>query len=125
MFQGGEASAALDLYREVFPTFRELSMERYGADGPGPEGTVFRGEIEIGGQRILVSDSYVSHGFGFTPSISFWVECAGTAELDRMYDALVEGGAALMPPGDYGFAPRFAWVADRFGITWQLHVAAR
>lgn len=98
MFQGGEATAALELYREVFPSFRELSMERYGAEGPGPEGTVFRGEIEIGGQRILVSDSYAPHGFGFTPSLSFWVECAGAAQLDRTYEALVDGGKGSCRP---------------------------
>jgi predicted 3-demethylubiquinone-9 3-methyltransferase (glyoxalase superfamily) len=28
---------------------------------------------------------------------------------------------ALMPlSDDYGFAKKYAWVSDRYGITWQL-----
>lgn len=28
-----------------------------------------------------------------------------------------------MPPDNYGFSPRFCWVADRYGVTWQLNLA--
>ena len=35
--------------------------------------------------------------------------------------ALSDEGAVLMPPGDYGFSRRFAWVNDRFGVSWQLN----
>jgi hypothetical protein len=32
-------------------------------------------------------------------------------------------GAVLMPLGEYPFSRRFGWVADRFGVSWQLTLA--
>ena len=52
-----------------------------------------------------------------------FVECADEAELGRALAALSDGGAVLMPPGDYGFGRKFAWVSERFGVSWQLNLA--
>lgn len=66
------------------------------------------------------SGSPAKHGFTFTPSISFWVDCETEAEIDRTFAKLVEGGQVFMPLGAYPFSPRFGWVGDKFGVTWQL-----
>jgi predicted 3-demethylubiquinone-9 3-methyltransferase (glyoxalase superfamily) len=29
-----------------------------------------------------------------------------------------------MPLGEYGFSKKFGWVNDRFGVSWQLTLAA-
>ncbi len=68
-------------------------------------------------------DSAPPHAFGFTPAISLWVECSSREEMDNACASLVEGGSFLMPPDAYGFRTRFAWVADRYGVTWQLSLA--
>lgn len=123
MFQQQDAEAAMTFYVSLFPDGEVLDIERYGAAGPGPEGTVIRARIRAGGQEIFVSDSFVKHAFGFTPSSSLFVDCASEAEIARLSAALAEGGAVLMPLGDYGFSRRFAWVNDRFGVSWQINLA--
>ena len=40
-----------------------------------------------------------------------------------MFARLSEGGEVLMPLDTYPFAERFAWVTDRFGVSWQLSTA--
>lgn len=122
MFEG-RAEEAMQAYSEVFEDAEVILIERYDAEGPGPEGTVFKATLRLGGQELMFTDSFVEHGFTFTPSISLWVDCADAAEVDAKAAALAEGGSFLMPPGNYGFSERFAWLADRFGVTWQLSVA--
>ena len=41
-------------------------------------------------------------------------------DVDALAQTLSEGGAVMMPADTYDFAARFAWVADRFGVNWQL-----
>jgi predicted 3-demethylubiquinone-9 3-methyltransferase (glyoxalase superfamily) len=71
---------------------------------------------------VLVSDSFVKHDFTFTPATSLFVDCASEAEQERLVAALCEGGMTYMPLGNYGFSRRFAWVGDRFGVSWQLNL---
>jgi predicted 3-demethylubiquinone-9 3-methyltransferase (glyoxalase superfamily) len=123
MFQG-DASAALDLYTSTFDGARVLTLERYGPGGPGAEGTIRHATFEIAGRTIACIDSPAPHGFTFTPSSSLFVECASEAELDAAFGRLSESGTVLMPPGDYGFSKKFAWLNDRFGVSWQLNLAA-
>ncbi len=51
------------------------------------------------------------------------MQCEVEAELYRAFVALSAGGGVLMPPGNYGFSRKFAWLNDRFGVSWQLNLA--
>lgn len=121
MFEG-RAEEAMRFYVSLLPDSRVVSIERYGAGQPGKEGSVFRAEFVLSGQAVQCIDSPVHHAFTFTPAMSFFVDCAGEAELDGLFTKLSEGGGVLMPPSDYGFSRKFAWVADRFGVSWQLNL---
>jgi predicted 3-demethylubiquinone-9 3-methyltransferase (glyoxalase superfamily) len=54
--------------------------------------------------------------------MSLFVDCDSVEELAHLFARLSDGGSVLMPPDDYGFSQRFAWVADRFGVSWQLNL---
>jgi predicted 3-demethylubiquinone-9 3-methyltransferase (glyoxalase superfamily) len=121
--QHGNAEEAINLYCSVFEDSRIVSIDRYGAGDAEPEGTVRVAEFELGGHLIKAIDSGGAHEFTFTPAISLWVDCASREELERAAAALGEGGQMLMPVDNYGFSELFCWVADRFGVTWQLNLA--
>lgn len=123
MFQGGAAEQAMTFYTSLFADGRVVDVTRYGAEGPGPEGTVMRARFSLAGQEFLCSDSFITHDFSFTPSFSVWIETESEDELERLFAALADGGAQLMPLGEYGFSRRFGWVNDRFGVSWQLNLA--
>ena len=75
--------------------------------------------FSIAGQTVMCIDSPIRHDFTFTPAFSLFVECEAEADIDRFAAALAEGGAVLMPLGDYGFSRRFTWLNDRFGVSWH------
>ncbi|MEU8263819.1 VOC family protein [Micromonospora sp. NPDC048999] len=116
MFEGA-ATEAMNFYVSLFDDGEILSVTRH-ADDSGVQLAEFR----VAGQRLMCSDSAVHHNFSFTPSLSLFVRCRDEAELTRLHQALAEGGQELMPLGDYGFSTRFAWVNDRFGVSWQLNL---
>lgn len=121
MFEG-RAEEAMKLYVSLIPGSEIVDVVRYGAGGPGPEGSVMVATFSVAGQLVKCSDSFVKHGFTFTPSFSFFVDCASEEELQRLAAALSEGGGTLMPVGNYGFSRMFAWVNDRFGVSWQINL---
>ncbi|WP_337988497.1 VOC family protein [Lysinibacillus sp. JNUCC 51] len=48
------------------------------------------------------------------------MECESEEEIDSLVSQILEGGQALMPLNNYGFSKKFAWIQDRFGVSWQL-----
>ena len=123
MFEGN-AEEAMTFYVSLFDDAEIISVTRYGADGPGADGSVQHATFSLGGEQLMCIDSPMKHDFTFTPSMSLFVQCQDEAELDRLYGALAEQGTELMPLGDYGFSSRFGWVNDRFGVSWQLNLSA-
>ncbi len=121
MFEGS-AEAAMNFYVGVFRGSAVNRVDRYGPGEPGAEGSVKIADFTVAGQRLRCIDSPGKHAFTFTPSFSLFVECESEAELDSAFGQLSADGTVLMPPGGYGFSTKFAWVNDRFGVSWQLNL---
>lgn len=122
MFEG-RAEEAMNYYISLFDNSEIVAIARYGPNQPGPEGSVVHATFTLNGQQFMAIDSYVKHGFTFTPAMSLYVTCQTEAEIDHLFAKLSEGGGVMMPLGEYPFSKRFGWVADKFGVSWQLTLA--
>lgn len=116
----GQAEEAIGFYTGLFDDSGIDLIEHYGFDSPGLTGQVVHARFRIMGQLVMAMDSAPVHAFTFTPSTSFFVTCESEPEVDRLFAALSEGGSVLMGLDSYPFAKRYAWVQDRFGVSWQL-----
>jgi predicted 3-demethylubiquinone-9 3-methyltransferase (glyoxalase superfamily) len=119
----GQAKAAMDYYTTLFADSGIELLERYGPGYPGPEGQVVHARFRLNGKLFYAADSAVEQPFTFTPSTSFFVTCADEAEIDRLFAALSADGMVLMELASYPFARKYAWVQDRYGVSWQLILA--
>lgn len=114
MFQG-QANEAIQQYQQWFP---ELQVESLTYMENSQQ--VAMAVLHLKGLKIMVNDSVIQHNFTFTPSTSIFVECESVEEIDSLVAQILEGGQALMPLDNYGFSKKFAWIQDRFGVSWQL-----
>lgn len=120
-FQDNNAEEAMNFYVELFDNSKVINVQRYGKDGPGKEETVVKAIFELNGKQFISSDSFIQHEWGFTPAVSNWVECETQEEIEHLFARLSENGDVKMLLDHYGFSKQFAFVEDRFGVSWQLN----
>lgn len=114
MFGGdaqNRAAEALDFYSSVFDDAQQGAKFAYGAaTGPATADALMFAELRVGEQWFAVIDSGVEQDFSFTCGVSFEVQCADQAEIDRLWNAL-----SAAPE-----AEQCGWLADKFGVSWQI-----
>ncbi|RPK59949.1 3-demethylubiquinone-9 3-methyltransferase [Streptomyces sp. ADI96-02] len=105
----GQAEEAARYYIAIFGgDSRVLDVSRNGDAGPGEPGSVLTVRFLLAGQEYLGLNG--GPQFPFTEAISLSVDCADQAEVDRLWDALTEGGEES----------QCGWLKDRFGLSWQI-----
>lgn len=118
----GKAEEAMNFYTSVFEESEIIDIIRYGANEVGKEGTVLNAKFSIKGQEFMCIDSNVKHEFTFTPAMSLYVNCDTEKEIDQVFEKLSQEGSILMPLASYPFSEKFAWIADKYGVSWQLNL---
>lgn len=121
-FQKNDAEEAMNFYISLFDNSKVISMQRWGKEGLGKEGTVMHATFQLNGQQFMCSDSPPIHNWDFTPAVSIYIECENNEEIERLSSKLSENGEVAMPLNNYGFSQKFGWVIDRFGVSWQLNL---
>lgn len=121
-FQENNAEEAMNFYINLFDNSKVVDIQRYKENEPGKEGTVKIGRFQLDGIPFMCSDSYIKHDWSFTPAISLYLELDSEERIAKLFEQLSEGGKIMMPLNDYGFSKKFAFVEDRFGVSWQLNL---
>jgi len=105
-----QAEQAAKFYTSVFPDSKVTAITRYGDAGPGPAGSVMTVSFLLAGQEFVALNG--GPHFPFTPAISLVVNVDSQDELDRYWSKLSEGGEPS--------AQQCGWLADRYGLSWQV-----
>jgi predicted 3-demethylubiquinone-9 3-methyltransferase (glyoxalase superfamily) len=106
----GEAEDAANFYVSLLPDSKIETVQRNVVDSPaGKAGSVLVVEFTLAGQRFMALNGGMR--VEYTHAVSFKIDCADQAEVDRLWETLLSGG---------GQANRCGWLRDRYGVSWQI-----
>lgn len=109
LWYASEAEEAANFYASLFPDSKVESVQRNVTDSPGgKEGTVLIVAFTLGGRKFLALNGGGTAPYSHAMSLS--VDCEDQAEVDRLWDKLVEGGKPV----------QCGWLNDRWGVPWQI-----
>ena len=108
-----QAEAAAKFYISVFGKNSKIHrIARYGDEGQEvtgrPPGSVMTVAFRLAGQTFVALNG--GPIFKFTEAISFIVNCDTSAEVNRFWKKLSQGGST----GQCG------WLKDKYGLSWQV-----
>ncbi len=103
-----QAEDAARFYVSLFADSRIGTISHFGEAGPRPAGMVMTVSFQLEGRPFLALNG--GPEFTHSPAVSFIKNVDTQAELDTLWDALLDGGS----PQQCG------WITDRFGISWQI-----
>jgi len=98
----GRAAEAAEFYTSVF------ERSSLGSSMPGPGGEPVTVEFEIEGRQFMALNG--GPAFSFNEAVSLVINCDSQEEVDRYWDALLDGGQES----------QCGWLKDRFGLSWQI-----
>jgi predicted 3-demethylubiquinone-9 3-methyltransferase (glyoxalase superfamily) len=118
------AEEAVNFYTSLFDDSKILSVTRYdeaGAKASGQKaGSAMTVAFKLEGQNFTALNG--GPYFKLNQSISFFAYCESDAKIEKVFNKLSEGGTVLFPLAKYDWSSRYAWVVDKFGLSWQLDV---
>ena len=109
LWYSDQAEEAARFYASVIPDSRVDRIWTLRAESPsGPPGSVKVVEFTLAGRPFAAMAAGPLDPFNH--AVSLMVACDSQDEIDRLWDALSEGGSTQ----DCG------WLRDRYGLCWQI-----
>lgn len=109
----GNAEEAVNFYVSIFKNSKVDHTSRYRDGDPGPAGAPMVIEFQLEGQDFMAingGEAKENPQGPYPGAVALYVDCETQAEVDKLWDALCEGGTQL----------QCGWVADKFGVTWNI-----
>ncbi|MGE0650303.1 MAG: VOC family protein [Alphaproteobacteria bacterium] len=104
-----DMEAAIAFYTSLIPGSSVHWVSAVPADNPsGPAGSVRIAAFSLDDQRYMAIEAGPLDPFNH--SFSIMIECDTQEEIDRLWDALKDGGAT----------EQCGWLRDRWGLSWQI-----
>ncbi|MFZ9867728.1 MAG: VOC family protein [Ilumatobacteraceae bacterium] len=104
-----QALDAAKFYVDLFPGSRLGEVSYYQADAQLPAGTVLTVEFELFGQPFAALNG--GPAFSHSEAVSFQVNCETQADVDHIWNTIVNSG---------GSESQCGWCKDRWGVSWQI-----
>jgi PhnB protein len=120
----GNTREAMTFYAKCLGAELEIqTFKEVGMDAPGAGDRVVHASIRKGGPANVIMASDTQPGQPFTMGNNVWlcVDCDDTAEQDRLFTSLGEGGQVLMPLDVMFWGARFGMLRDKFGVSWMFN----
>jgi len=110
LWYDGDAEEAATFYVSLLADSRIDRVVRSPADNPSmKKGGVLMVDFTLAGRKY--SGLNGGPAFKFTEAVSFTIHCESQAEVDRLWDAILENGGQPSACG---------WIKDRWGLPWQI-----
>lgn len=125
----GNCTEALSYYERVLGLGANVQFVMTGGDSPmadqiPPEqrGQVIHARLGFNDGSLLYAGDAPAHmPFDGMKGVSIAMNYPSTAEAERAFEALAEGGKVTMPLGPTFWAKIFGMVTDRFGTHWAIN----
>lgn len=124
LFFNGNCEEAMNFYKEKLEGTVEF-VQRYGESPmPGSEANkdkIMHATMDFQGFKIMFSDADEKRDVTFGDNFSVSINCHSDGEIERKFNAMIEGGNVTMPLQDTFWGAKFGMCTDKFGVNWMFN----
>ena len=119
----GTCAEAMTFYCSLFHG-TDLQMMKYSdmpvEEGGAPSDRILHSQFTAAGEVLMASDTPPGMDDSPQQGVSIMIEPATLTESQRLFDALADGGAVIIPMSPTSWSPGFGMIKDRFDTHWII-----
>ncbi|HMN18121.1 MAG TPA: VOC family protein [Ignavibacteriaceae bacterium] len=118
------AEEAVNFYTSLFDNSNIAAVTRYNEQSASASGQKSGAAMTISFQLEGQNFTALNGGphFKLNQAISFFVYCESDEKIEKIFKKLSADGEVIFPLDKYDWSKKYAWVVDKFGLSWQLDV---